>query len=94
MYAAVRPVEIPRLPVADIIVQNERLILREHPHGIDPGIHTVGKRKIDDTVLAAVRYGGFCDFACQGVQPAALSAREKHCHTFLFSEHLFTPYIF
>ena len=59
LYAAEGAVEIPRQPVADIIIEQERLILRENAHGIYPGIDTVGESKVDNAVFSAERNGGF-----------------------------------
>ena len=91
MDAAVGSVEIPRLAVADVFVENQRLILRQHPHGVDPRIYTVGEREIDDAILCAECDGGLCNIVGESKQPAALSAGQKHGDAFLFSLHNKTP---
>ena len=58
LNAAEGAVKIPRQTVADIIVEKERLILRENTHGINAGVDAVGKSKVDDTVFSAERNGG------------------------------------
>ena len=60
--SAVCAVEIPRLAVADVVVQLKRLILCEHADGVDAGVDAVGKRKVDYAVFAAVGNGGFSYF--------------------------------
>ena len=91
VHAAERPVEIPRLSVADVLVEDERLVLREDADRIDPRIDAVGEREIDDAVLGAEGDRGFCDVAGERKKPAALAAREKHGDTFFFSLHRYTP---
>lgn len=54
MHAAVLPVKIPRLAVADIIVKLKRLILGEHADGVNTAVYAVRKRKIYDSIIAAV----------------------------------------
>ena len=88
MYAAERAVKIPRLTVSDILVEFERLVLREHAHRIDPRIDAVAQRKIDDTILSAERDCGLRNVVCKRVQTAPLTARKQHCHTFLLSLHI------
>ena len=68
MQAAVRAVKIPRLAVAQIGVQLQRLILGEHADGVDAGIDAVGQGKVDDAVLAAEGDGGLCHMTGQGIQ--------------------------
>ena len=40
-YAAVKPVQIPRLSVADVLMQLERAILRQHADGVDVAVDAV-----------------------------------------------------
>ena len=82
--AAVGPVQIPGLAGADIAVQLQRAVLGQHTHGINAGVDTVGKGKIDDTVLPAEGDGGLGHMAGQSVEAAALSARQQHGHNFFF----------
>ena len=90
MHAAVLSVEIPRLTVADIVVELKRLILREHADGVYAGVDAVRQRKIDYPVLAAVGNGGFCHVLGQNTEPAALTACEQHSDTFCFSGHVYS----
>ena len=90
MHAAVLPVKIPRLAVADIIVELERLILREHADCVDAGVYAVRQRKIDYPVLAAVGDGRLCHIFGQNTEPAALTAGEQHSDTFCFSGHIYS----
>ena len=41
VYSAVRAVETPRLTVAYVLVEDERLILRENADGVDTGVNAV-----------------------------------------------------
>ena len=41
MDSAVETVQIPWLSVADVLVENQRLILGENTHGIDAGVDAV-----------------------------------------------------
>ena len=81
MDAAVDAVEIPRTPVPDIIVELQRLILRQHADRVDAGIDAVAQRKVDDSILASVGDGGLGDMLRQRIQPGALAARKQHCYT-------------
>ncbi len=88
MNAAIQAVQIPRLPVADILVQQQRLVLREKADGIDAGVDTVGKREINDAVLAAERNGGLCQLFGKGIQACTLTASQQHGDAFF---HFFLP---
>ena len=80
-------VEIPRQTVADVVVEDQRLILRQNTYGVHSGIDAVGKREINDAVLAAKRHRRLCGLFGQRVKPAALPARKQHGNTFFFLEH-------
>ena len=82
MYAAVGTVKVPRLAGADVAVELQRAILRQHAHGVDAGIGTVRKRKIDDAELAAERHGGLRHVLREHIEPAALPAGKQHGDTF------------
>lgn len=82
MHAAVQPVKVPWLAVADVIVQHQRLILRKDAHRVDARVHTVRQREIDDAVLSAERHGGFCQLSGKRVQARALAAGQQHGNTF------------
>ena len=88
LYAAVRAVQAPRLAVADVLVQLQRLILGQDADGIDLGVDAVGKREINDAVFAAERHGGLRRVLRQDHQTAALASGQQHCHTtFLLEVH-------
>ena len=65
-HAAVGTVKIPRLTAADVAVQAQRAVLRQHAHGVYAGVCAVGKRKINDPVLAAKGHIRFCNILRQG----------------------------
>ncbi len=45
-------VEVPGTAVADVFIENQRLILGQYGHITDPRVGTVGQNKVDDPVLA------------------------------------------
>ena len=92
MNAAERAVKIPWLPVADIFVQQKRLILRQDADGIDPGIDAIRQRKVYDAIFGPERNRGLGDIVRQSIQPAALSSRKQHCYTFFLSLHFEPPH--
>ena len=55
MDTAMQAVKVPRLAVADVFIQDQRLILGQDANGINIRVDTVGQRKVDDTVLTAER---------------------------------------
>ena len=83
MYAGVHTVEIPRLAGTDVFVQLERLILCQNTHGLNAGVHTVGKRKVDNTVLASKRNSRLCEVLGKNTEAAATAACQQHCNYFL-----------
>ncbi len=91
-HAGVGAVQIPRLPVPDVLVQLQRLVLSQHADALDPGIDTVGKRKVDDPVFPPERDGGLCEVLRQDPQPAALTPRQQHGDNFLFWQHCRLPH--
>ena len=84
VHAAVGPVQIPGLAGADVAVQLQGAVLGEHAHGVDAGVDAVGQGKVNDAVLPAEWDGGLGHLAGEGVEPAALSARQQHGHNFFF----------
>lgn len=83
MHAAESPVEIPRLAVADVFVENQRLILRKDADRIDSRIDTVGQREIDDTILGAEGDAGFAMLLVSAKSRLALAAaRSMATHSF------------
>ena len=83
-HAAVGVVEIPGLAVADVLIEFQGLVLGEDAHGVDVGIHAVGKGKVDDAVLTAKGNGRFGGVLRQDLEPAALAAGQEHRDTALF----------
>ena len=71
MYAAVQAVQIPWLSVADVLVEQQRLVLRQDTDCVDAGIDAVGEREINDAVLAAERNGGLCQLFGFALAPRA-----------------------
>ena len=51
-------VEIPGAPTADVVDQRAGAVLGQDEHPVDPRVHAVGQREVDDPVLAAERDGG------------------------------------
>ena len=65
-------------------IQTQRAVLCQDSDGVDTGINSVGKRKINDSVLSAKRYCRFGDLGSKDAQSAALAAGKQHCdHLFL-----------
>ena len=91
IHAAVAYVQIPRRARADIGVELQGLILRQHAHGVDAAVGAVGKRKIDDAILAAKGHGGLGHMAGQHAQAAALAARQQHGNALFFADHGICP---
>ena len=77
-------VQAPRLAVAYVFVQLQRLVLRQDTDGVDAGIDTVGKRKINDAVFPAEGNGRLGGIFRQHHQTAALTAGKKHCNAVFF----------
>ena len=55
-------------PVAHMPDELERFVLREHEDSAQVGINAIGKREIDNAVLAAKWHGGFGGIAGQGMK--------------------------
>ena len=82
MDAAMQTVQVPGLAIADILVQDEGLILGKDTDGINVGVNAVGQREIDDTIFTAERYCRFGELLGQRVQTRALTACQDHCDHF------------
>ncbi len=82
MNTAVQTVQVPGLAVADILVEDQRLILSQDTNGVNIGIDTVGQRKVNDTVLSAEGYRRLGELLGQRVQARALAAGQDHCDHF------------
>ena len=91
--AAVGKVKIPRRAGADVGVQLQRAVLRQHAHHVDARIGAVGERKINDTVFSAVGNRRLGDVLGQDAQTAALAACKQHGNALLFPHCEHTPVI-
>ena len=94
VHAAVGHVKVPRLAAAYVAVELERAVLRQHAHGVYPGVCTVGQRKVNDPVLPAEGNAWFCDVLGQRVKPGALTACQKHRYTAFLQSLIFFRTIF
>ena len=86
---AVQAVKVPRLAVADVLVQDEGLILGQDAHRVNIRIDTVGQREVDDTILSAKRNCRLGELLGQRVQTRALAACQDHCDHFF--SHKISP---
>ena len=91
--AAVGKVKIPRGTGADIGVQFQRAILRQHADDVDARIGAVGKRKINDAIFSAVGDCRLGDILSQNAQTTALSAGKQHGNALLLPHRKHTPVI-
>jgi len=94
VHAAVQAVQIPRLAVADVLIQLLGLILGRDAHSINVGVDAVGQREVHDAVFAAEPHCRFCRFLCQRVQARATSAGKDHCHNFFCHSFILPFYTF
>ena len=83
--AAVGDVQIPGSAAADVGVQLQGLILRQHADGVNAAVGAVAQREVDDPVLSSVGHGGLRHVLRQDTKPASLSAGQKHGNASLFS---------
>jgi hypothetical protein len=90
MNTTIETVKVPRLSIADVLVENQWLILGQDTYGINTGIYAVGKRKVDDTILSAKRNCWFCQLLGQGIKPGTLAASKKHSNHF-FGHKIYPP---
>ena len=77
-------IQIPRYAAADVTVEFQRAVLRQHAHRVNAGVAAVGERKVNDAVLTAEGHGGLGHGAGQHIQAAALSACQQHGNTLFF----------
>ena len=90
VHAAVSHVQVPRLTVAYVSVQFQRLVLGEYAHRIYARLGAVGKGKVYYAVLSAKLYGRLCQSFGEYSQTTALTARKNHCNA-LFLFHAIPP---
>src|SRR5581483_2867084 len=74
--AALLAVQVPRAPDADVIVQRVRPVLRQHRHVVQPRVHAVAEREVDDAVLAGEGHGRLGPLHGENAEPLALATRE------------------
>ena len=84
--------KLPRLTVADVAVELQRPVLGQHAHSVDTGVGAVGQGKINDAELPAKGYRRLCHVAGKHIQPAPLSAGQKHGDTFFFHVRPSVPF--
>ena len=73
---------------AEIGVERQRAVLRQHADGVDLGIDTVTERKIDDAEFSSERDGGFCHARGQYAEAASLSAGKQHADNSFLHESI------
>jgi len=78
LCAAIQAGEVPALSGADMIDQRRRAVLGEDPDIVDPRAHQIGKRKIDDPVVARKRKCGFGATQRQDGKLTDATARQDH----------------
>ena len=91
--AAVGQVQVPRRAGADVGVELERTVLRQHADDVDARIGAVGERKVNDAILSAVGNRRLGDLLGQDAQTAALAARQQHGYALLLPHSKHTPVI-
>ena len=87
-HSAVVAVKVPRLSVADVSIEFQRLVLGKDTYCVYARLRAVGQRKVNDTVLAAVGHGRLGDVARKYPQTASLTACKYHCDA-VFVCHIF-----
>ena len=75
--------DIPGNTDPDMGIQSERLILCQNTHVLNAGVHTVGNRQVDNTVLASKRNSRLCEVLGKNTETAATAACQQHCNYFL-----------
>ena len=80
MQTAVRAVEVPGPPVAQVPIQGVRQVLLDHPHVRQVRVHQVRHRDVDQPVGPGHRQRGLDPVLRQGLQPGALSPGQDHRH--------------
>ena len=66
--AAVGHVHIPGLAAADVAVELQRAVLGQNAHGVNAGVGAVGEGEVNNPVLPAKGYAGFCHFLSQCIE--------------------------
>ena len=65
-------------PGADVAIEAQRFVLRQHEDAPQIAVDAVGKGDVDNAVEAAERNGGLGAVARQRPQPFALTSGEQH----------------
>ena len=90
MHPAEFQIHVPGFAPAQVVIQLQRLVLRQDTDGIDVGVGAVGQREVDDPVLASEWDRGFGSRLRQRDQPAALTTGQKHGYDLLSFAHVTT----
>ncbi len=86
-YTACQLVQIPRNTNADMCIQLQRHILRQHSHGIHTGINAVAQGKIDDSIFTPKGNCRLCHLGCKNAKTAAAASCQQHRYHFLLDHH-------
>ena len=77
-HSAGVPVQVPRAPLADVIVERAGVVLGEHHHVVDGGVDAVAQREVDDPVLATEGDRRLGPLLRQDRQACTFTAGEDH----------------
>jgi hypothetical protein len=72
--ASVGPVQVPGATVGQLVVERLEPILLQHPDVLDPGMHAVGQREVDQPEHAGEGDGRLGPPVGEQLQPAPLTA--------------------
>ena len=90
MDAAVQTVQVPRLAIANVLIEQQRLVLGEDTDRVDIGVDAVGQREVDNTILSSKRHCGLGELIGQRVETRTAAAGQNHCDHF-FCHNNFLP---
>ncbi len=76
--AAPVPVQVPRPPEPDVVVEGARVVLRQDHDVVDVRVDAVAQREVDDPVLAAERDGRLGPLLREDREARTFAAREDH----------------
>ncbi|MNI56686.1 hypothetical protein D3C73_1117050 [compost metagenome] len=74
-YPAILAVQVPIAAYPNVRMQHKRLILRQHAHGINPGIGAIAQREINNPVGSPKINSGLGKRFRQPLQPFPLASR-------------------
>ena len=78
MNTAVVTVQVPRLTVADIVIELQGLVLCEYTDGVNARVDTVRQGEVDNAILTSKRNSRLCYILSERVQTASLTASQEH----------------